>query len=181
MPQNLPLTRLATAHQHARSGLRRDLQPRRHTRLCTDQPRLQCPQSRRQHRSQPQEPLGRRLFRDIPFLDLGSRNRPRHPLQRRRSSPRHSLSPSPEAPLRPPAPPVWYSATYPDNFLSARTAATFIFDNLNGTISGWNGGAGTTAAGNGHDGGCHLHRSRVRLRRRLKLPLCGEFRPRRPN
>jgi uncharacterized protein (TIGR03118 family) len=30
-------------------------------------------------------------------------------------------------------------------FLVGATAATFIFDNLNGTISGWNGGAGTTA------------------------------------
>ena len=30
-------------------------------------------------------------------------------------------------------------------FLVGSTAATFIFDNLNGTISGWNGGAGTTA------------------------------------
>jgi uncharacterized protein (TIGR03118 family) len=30
-------------------------------------------------------------------------------------------------------------------FLVGGTAATFIFDNLNGTISGWNGGAGTTA------------------------------------
>jgi uncharacterized protein (TIGR03118 family) len=30
-------------------------------------------------------------------------------------------------------------------FLVGSTAATFIFDNLNGTISGWNGAAGTTA------------------------------------
>jgi uncharacterized protein (TIGR03118 family) len=30
-------------------------------------------------------------------------------------------------------------------FLVGATPATFIFDNLNGTISGWNGGAGTTA------------------------------------
>jgi uncharacterized protein (TIGR03118 family) len=31
------------------------------------------------------------------------------------------------------------------NFLVGGTAASFIFDNLNGTISAWNGGAGTTA------------------------------------
>ena len=133
MLQNCPIHRLVTAActialAFAPAFLHADSLGFSQTNLVSDIPR-----SGRQYRPQPQEPLGRRLFGDIAVLDLRSRDWTRHSVQRRRSPSIAWSSPSREAPLAPTGPTGMVFSNIAGQFLLTNgSAATFIFDNLNG-------------------------------------------------
>ena len=140
MPQNQPISRLATAMgtlalAFAPTCLHADSLGFTQTNLVSDIPGLAA-------NTDPnlKNPWGVAFSATSPFWTSDQGHRTRHSLQRRRSPPGTGCH-HPRSAAPPTGPTGRYSATSPDNFLSGATAATFIFDTLNGTISGWNGGS----------------------------------------
>jgi uncharacterized protein (TIGR03118 family) len=144
MPQNLPLTRLATAIStlalaFAATYSHADTLGYSQTNLVSDVPNLAA-------NTDPnlKNPWGVAFSATSPFW-TSDQGTGLATLYNAAGVPQGLVVTIPGSAAPPTGPTGMVFSNISGQFLVGSTAATFIFDNLNGTISGWNGGAGTTA------------------------------------